>query len=366
MDRIFLDRISANTQGDMKLVEKLLRDGCEHKIGEELGWDKRKVQRIIKNLNEVYGSSNKIHSIRKTQDTNNDASFITYKMEVPQQLAFSEILLDSNDRNYMFSLYRLLTALGETIPTKDIIGFENNDGEDIFKGKIDAGKSNKQVKENIVNLYNPLMDECAICIDYYWRDRINFDTFTISPYCIKTFNNKWYLFGFKHGQTDENIHKWDIFDLNLIKNIREPDSAIEFKNLDLKEINRYYEPQIGFYPRILDIYGYPTLEDIENNIKTIKFRITKPNTGDKEKDNKVAKRNYEYIKNNPIHKSQQESKINHSDGEYEFTLHVVYSPNLFNILRFRGSEIEVLEPDWLREKMADEAQMMYNIYKNKN
>ena len=52
MNRKLLDRISANAQGDMKLVEKLLRDGCEHKIGEELGWDKRKVQRIIKNLNE--------------------------------------------------------------------------------------------------------------------------------------------------------------------------------------------------------------------------------------------------------------------------------------------------------------------------
>ena len=105
MDRIFLDRVSANKQGDMKLVEKLLRDGCEHKIGEELGWDKRKVQRIIKNLNEVYGNSNKIHSIRKMQDTNNDTSFITYKMEEPQQLAFSEILFDSNDRDYIFSFY---------------------------------------------------------------------------------------------------------------------------------------------------------------------------------------------------------------------------------------------------------------------
>ncbi len=361
MNRKHLDRISANKQGDMKLVEKLLRDGCGHKIGEELGWDKRKVQRIIQELNKVYGDSNRIHSIRRSQNTNKDASNITYKMEYPQQLAFSETLFDSNDRDYIFSLYQLLAAIGETIPTKDILGSKNIDDEDIFKGKIDAGSCSVKTKKNIVLLYKPLMDNKVVKFSYPLKMDKN-NVATVSPYCIKTFNGKWYLFGYKHI-IGGNINKWDIYDLNLISDIKECND-FKFRPIELKEINRYYESQVGFFPVTPNSKGnnYPTQEDIDANIWEVRFRIADPETNDEEERKQLKYKWYWYIKNNPIHGSQIETVEDHSRSEYEFCLKVGDSPNLFNRLRRRGSEIEILEPQALRDRMKEESRKLYNLY----
>jgi len=358
MNRLLLDSSPLSNpirQQNMRKVEKLLLDGNSHDIATELGLGQRQIQRINKDLNDVYGGDNKVECHRSRQNGT------TYQLSNTHNIIFPELLLDANDREYMLALYQLIVNIGQTLPTGGILGKTPGESYDCFKGKIDIGSSSDKVKKNLILLYQPLMNEKNVRITYNG----NAKKIEISPYCVKTYNNKWYLFGYKLPDTIEgNPNEWENFDLNLIDQIEESTSGRGFKPCKT-DLNDYYSSQIGFYTyKDRETKLYKTLEQVKQEIEVVEFRIADPKAKTEEQNIKLKQKWGSYIEHNPLHKSQR-VKSQDSKGNKTFEIRVNVTPNLFNRLRFYGAEIEILKPKTLRNQMALEASKLNDIYNTK-
>ena len=70
----------------------------------------------------------------------------------------------------------------------------------------------------------------------------------------------------------------------------------------------------------------------------------------------------EYLRSTPLHKSQSEGSSKY--GEFaEFTYRLCITPELISQLLSMGSQIEVLEPEKLREEMKEELIKCLTNYK---
>ncbi len=336
------------------MVEKLLLDGEPHDIATELKLGQRQIQRINKDLNEVYEGDNKVECHRCKQYGT------TYQLSNTNNIIFTELLMNANDREYMLALYQLIVNIGQTLPTSGILGKNLGQSYDCFKGKIDIGSSSDKVKKNLVLLYHPLMNERNVWITY----NDNTAKIEISPYCVKTYNNKWYLFGYKLI-AGGNQNEWEIFDLNLIDKIEESTSGREFKPCKT-DLNDYYNSQVGFFTFKDNekTKQYKTIEQMKQEIEVIEFRISDPMAKSEEQNMKLKQKWGSYIEHNPLHKSQR-VKRQDNKGNKTFEIRVNITPNLINKLRFYGAEIEILRPKKLRNIMAFEATKLNKIYNTK-
>jgi predicted DNA-binding transcriptional regulator YafY len=68
-----------------------------------------------------------------------------------------------------------------------------------------------------------------------------------------------------------------------------------------------------------------------------------------------------YVKSQPIHSSQE--IVEDNNDECRVSLHVVINPELTMTLLSYGSQVKVLKPAHLAEKMAEEAKAMATLYK---
>ena len=69
----------------------------------------------------------------------------------------------------------------------------------------------------------------------------------------------------------------------------------------------------------------------------------------------------EYLRSTPLHKSQSEVRSKH--GEFaEFTYKLCITPELISQLLAMGENVEVLEPEELREEMKERISKMFNYY----
>ena len=70
----------------------------------------------------------------------------------------------------------------------------------------------------------------------------------------------------------------------------------------------------------------------------------------------------EYLRSTPLHKSQSEGRSKH--GEFaEFTYRLCVTPDLVSQLLAKGEDVEVLEPEELREKMKERLEKCLTRYK---
>ena len=69
----------------------------------------------------------------------------------------------------------------------------------------------------------------------------------------------------------------------------------------------------------------------------------------------------EYLRSTPLHKSQAEVRSKH--GEFaEFTYKLCITPELISQLLAMGENVEVLEPEELKEDMKKRISKMFNYY----
>ena len=67
---------------------------------------------------------------------------------------------------------------------------------------------------------------------------------------------------------------------------------------------------------------------------------------------------YPYVKNKPLHHSQRSY-----DDEKRIIIKVIPNKELYQTLLSFGSDVTVIKPDEVRNKMAEHAENMYNLYK---
>ena len=153
-------------------------------------------------------------------------------------------------------------------------------------------------------------------------------TFHIQPYALRVFNRRWYLLGYlKEREELRTIALDRILHLKVLTN--------SFKLPEDFDVRKYFADVVGIY------------------------------VGKDEPITKVKIRAYgvqaDYLRSTPLHKSQSECRSKR--GEFaEFTYRLYITPELVSQLLAMGDNVEVLEPESLREKMKKRINSMSNYY----
>ena len=150
--------------------------------------------------------------------------------------------------------------------------------------------------------------------------------FTLDPYFLKQYNNRWFLFGYNHSQ-------------NAISNIaldRIVDARLTGEGFTSEHAPDLYETYFK------DVIGVTVLNDAEPT--TIKLRFTP--------------RRFPYVTTKPLHQSQ-ETLI---DEPCTITIKVKPNPELYQQLLSFGPDVEVLSPTTIREEMRKKVEEMYKAY----
>lgn len=168
-------------------------------------------------------------------------------------------------------------------------------------------------------------------IDYqrYERDHEEHQqTFHIQPYALKVYNRRWYLLGYlKEHDGLRNIALDRILNLKVLNT--KFDLPADF------DARKYYANVVGIF--------------VNDDLPPQKVKI------------RVYGVQAEYLRSTPLHKSQKETY--YKRGEFsEFTYKLSITPELISQLLSMGSQVEVLEPAELIEKIMNQLQITLNRY----
>ena len=201
-----------------------------------------------------------------------------------------------------------------------------------LKSGLDLDKTNQQIisfEENeflkgiefLNSLYQYIIQKQCLEIYYKSFKSESESTFVISPYYLKQYNNRWFLFGWNHQF--ENIQ-------NLaLDRILKIEYSIEKYIVNETDFNEYFE----------DIVGVTNNENEE--VQKIKIQLS---------DNIIP-----YIASKPLHGSQ---KISGNILSLELKLNYEFE----SIILSYGENFKVLEPQKLVGKIKKRVQEMNNFY----
>lgn len=179
-------------------------------------------------------------------------------------------------------------------------------------------------KTFLSELYNFIIYKKTIFIEYKTFKTENSIVYEVSPYHLKQYNKRWFLFG-----KSPNFETLTNFALDRIISIKESSTIYEDCTIDF---NEYFEDVVGV-----------TIPDA--NIEIIKIRVT---------DRLVP-----YIKTKPLHPSQSYQNEN---GIHRITIKVIPNYELESLLLSYGEGLQVLEPISFMEKMKSRIEKMKNNY----
>lgn len=225
-----------------------------------------------------------------------------------------EDITEGGLQSWLFNTFAVSNALTGCMGIKDRIQLEYvPSGELYLQPIIDAMKENR-----VIN----------ITYKSYWEDCQN--NYDVQPLCLKLFRQRWYVI--VHGNDGEDAYTW-ICALDRILSLQKTDKTFTMpKDWD---VQAYFD---GFIGVIRD-------EDYDKEIVKIKMNAKQAN----------------YLRDLKIHRSQQEAERN---GEYSiFTYCLRPTFDFQQELLWNADKVEVLEPKWLRDEMADRIKKMLDLYK---
>lgn len=192
----------------------------------------------------------------------------------------------------------------------DFIGFEQNRD---MKGL-----------RHLPNLTNCVIKHQPIIIDYhpFGKEVVRW---TIHPYYLKQYNNRWYLLGYNPEFEDLSI-----IPLDRIENIAYSDTTFK-RNLNF-DFNAYFR----------DILGVT----IEKGKEPERIRL------------KFSPQRLPYVLSKPIHHSQ----IVENEAEGIISLNLIPNKELISELIWFRDDVEILSPEPLREEIKEIIAKMYQKY----
>ena len=153
-------------------------------------------------------------------------------------------------------------------------------------------------------------------------------TFNLQPYALKVYNRRWYLLGFiKEKDGLRTIALDRILALKVLtKSFTLPEDF---------DAQKYFSNVVGIF--------------VNKDLPITKVKI------------RAYGIQAEYLRSTPLHKSQSEGKSKH--GEFaEFTYRLCITPELISQMLSMCSQVEVLEPAELRERMKEELRKSMERY----
>ena len=172
------------------------------------------------------------------------------------------------------------------------------------------------------DLFNAIVNHQVLHIDYR---KFNGDirNFTVHPYFIKQYNNRWFLLGLNH-------------DLNVIANI-----PLDRITSIAQSKQTYVDSEIEWDEYFDDVIGV-TIKDGEPEKIVLRF----------------SQKQYPYIKSKPIHGSVRIV----SDEDGVVSISVIPNYELEALICSFSNDVEVLSPQWLRDKIANKYRELAERY----
>ncbi len=230
---------------------------------------------------------------------------------------YIENLEDINEgglQSWLFNTFTVSNALTGCMGIKDRIQLEYvPSGELYLQPIIDAMKENR-----VLN----------ITYKSYWEDHEkNYD---VQPLCLKLFRQRWYVVVRKH--VDKEDAKIWICALDRILSLEKTEATFTMpKDWD---VQAYFDGFIGVIRS----------EDYDKEIVKLKVNAKQAN----------------YLRDLKIHRSQQEEERNDEYSIFKYYLRPTF--DFQQELLWNADKVEVLEPKWLREEMAERINDMLNLY----
>lgn len=241
-----------------------------------------------------------------------------------ETLLHINILCDSNGRYYIDDKEYLqkgfLSYLFNSFAVNNLLHDNINLRKQILFEDVPSGQ------QFLTTIIEALRDKRTISITHQSFKQSKQTTFEVEPYCLKMFKQRWYMLA---------------------------------NSPHIKEIRTYSLDRIQAVEMTEKTYSIPAYFDAENY-----FRNNYGVSGIHEKPTivKIKVKIYQanYLRTLPLHPSQQE--IERNDDYSVFTFHIVPSYEFQQELRKYGSEIEVLEPQWLRRQFRHDAKNNFQQY----
>ena len=228
-------------------------------------------------------------------------------------IANPEALNIDKTRKWLLESFAMMGRLEEGYTLKDRIVFE---------------EYAKKTLDNLELFIKAMKRNNEVVFDYYPFDK-PMESLHLWPYAMKVYNGRWYLVGFmKEKDAIRCIGLDRIGELNITNNTFEIPKDFS--------ADKYFANTIGIYTN--------------ETLKSQKVRL------------RVDAKSVEYFRSMPLHKSQEEvvTKYNeYSDFQYRLCI----TPELKTRILSFAEQVEVLEPQELRDEMKRIINKMFNFYK---
>lgn len=224
-----------------------------------------------------------------------------------------EDINENGIRSWLYNAFSVSNALANSQSIKDRILLEYiPSGQEYLHPIISAMKENR-----VLN----------ITYHSYWKDvESNFD---VQPYCVKLFRQRWYMVA-KSTYYDEGPR---IYSLDRIRELNMKDETFVMpKDWNAED---YFN---GCFGIIAD-------QSVEKQMVKLKATAIQA----------------KYIRDLKIHESQKEIERNEEYSIFTFNIRPQFDFQQ-EILK-NGEDVEVLEPQWLREEIAGKIKRMSDSYK---
>lgn len=182
--------------------------------------------------------------------------------------------------------------------------------------------------EYLQPIIESMQQNMALELDYQAYGS-HLETYHLEPYAMKVYRQRWYVVG-RLLEQDAIRH----LSLDRIIDLRQTDSSFMVP----RDFNaeKYFSNTIGIY--------------VNEGLLPQKVRI------------RAYGKQVEYLRSLPLHRSQEEVLTKHEQYS-EFQYRVYLTQELTTELLAMGENIEVMEPQVLREEMKKRIERMFNVYK---
>ena len=218
-------------------------------------------------------------------------------------------------RSWLYNTFCVSNALANSQSIKDRILLEYvPSGQDFLQPIIEAMKENR-----VLNM----------TYRSYWKDEeSNFD---VQPFCVKLYRQRWYMVAL--STSPHYAEKGPrIYGLDRIRRLHVKDETF----LMPKDWNAQ-----DFFDGCFGIIA-------EQDVKVQPVKL------------KVSARQANYIRDLKMHESQDEIERNDDYSIFTFNLRPAF--DFQQEILWNGEDVEVLEPLWLRQEIAERVERMYDKY----
>jgi len=184
-------------------------------------------------------------------------------------------------------------------------------------------ESNERLRglEYITDLHDAIMNKEPIEITYKSFRSAEAQTFYFSPYILKEFRNRWFVFGRRHDLVDAPLSNLALDRIEDISDAPKRERYLNDKGFRPKE---YFQDMIG------------VTRAMDSQVEHVEFLATAAEAP--------------YIRTKPIHQSQKELGTQ-TDGRVLFSVDVILNHELERDLLGYGESITVLSPENLVENL---------------